>query len=391
MIHNRYQYAGGEDASTKAEIDLLRQNKHKVTLLEDSNERIEKFSTLEKLELFFTAAWNNKSYQQLRLQLQQLKPDLLHVQNFFPLFSPSIHAAAKSLDIPTIQHLRNFRLGCLNAYLFRKGKICEACIGKNPWRGLVYRCYRGSLPASLGVWNMITYNRWRGTWLKDVDAFITPSQFAAKKLIEIGISSDRLYVKPNITPDPLVGQSIPPLPDRPTFLYIGRLSPEKGIITLLKAWEKLARSQWQLEIVGDGAQRQELEQLKSDRQLNNVNFRGYQPSQKVWEAIKQATAIIVPSQWYETFGRVVIEAFACGRGVLVSNLGALSELVKEGETGFLISPDDIDAWVEKIEWSGNNYIEMTRIGQQCRQVYLQQYTPEVNYQKTIEIYRQVLN
>ncbi len=390
MLHNRYQYAGGEDSSTLAEVDVLSQFGHQVTLMEKHNDEIKEYSRLEKLNLFFKTAWNPTEYFKARSRFQEIQPDLIHVQNFFPLFSPSIHAAATSLNIPTVQHLRNFRLGCLNGYLLRKENICEACVGKNPWRGVVYRCYRNSVPASLAVWHLITYNRWRNTWEKDVDAFITPSQFSAQKLIEIGIPENRLYVKPNVTPDPLLEGTIPQFPKQPTFLFIGRLSPEKGVMTLLKAWEKLGELQWQLKIVGDGQQRKELEQFAQEKTLTNVHSLGYQPKAQVIEHIKQATAIVLPSQWYETFGRVVIEAFACGRPVLVSNLGALAELVQDQETGFLITHNDVQSWVESLKWSGNHPLEMEKMGKKARQIYQENYTPEINYQQMIKIYQTIL-
>ncbi len=390
MLHNRYQYAGGEDASTQAEINTLKQAGHQVTLIEEHNDRIKEFSYVDKLKLFFTTAWNPQQYQNLRSQLKTLQPDLLHVQNFFPLFSPSVHHAAKSLKIPTIQHLRNFRLGCLNAYLYRNEQICQVCVGHNPWRGVLHRCYRNSLEGSLAVWNMITVNRSRKTWDRDIDGLITPSRFAAEKLIEMGINRDRLYIKPNVTRDPLINQSIPPLPERPTFLYLGRLSPEKGVMTLLEAWKRLNQPQWQLNLVGDGPQRESLETFGQEFGLHNVTFIGHQPTSQVIEAIKQSTAVIVPSQWYETFGRVVIEAFACGRGVLVSNLGALSELVEEGKTGFLVVPQHIESWQERLNWCGNHLLDMSKIGQQARQVYLEKYTPEINYQQLLQIYQSVL-
>ena len=389
MLHNSYQYIGGEDSSTTAEIEVLRQAGHKVLLIEENNNRIKQFSPLNKLQLFFSAAWNDQKYQEMRSLLQELSPDLFHVQNFFPLFSPSIHAAAKSLNIPTIQHLRNFRLGCLNGYLFRENMVCETCVGKNPWPGLINRCYRNSLPESLGVWNMITHNRWRKTWHQDVNAFIAPSHFAAQKLVEIGIPSDRLYVKPNVTPDPLINESITPFPQIPTFLFIGRLSSEKGIMTLLKAWKKLAQSDWKLQIVGDGQQKKELEIYANEHSLTNVKFKGYQPKNIIIELIKKSTTVVVPSQWYETFGRVVIEAFACGRSALVSKIGALSELVTEGETGFLINPTHIDAWVERLEWYGKNNLDISQMSHKCRQIYLKKYTPEINYQQLINIYNRV--
>ncbi len=389
MLHNRYQYRGGEDTCTEAEIEILRQAGHEVTLIEKNNQQIKEFSQSQKLQLFFTTAWNSLEANEMRSRFQEIKPDLLHVQNFFPLFSPSVHGAAKSLNIPTIQHLHNFRLGCLNAYLFREGKICKACLGKNPWRGIVYGCYRNSRPASLAVWNMITYNRWRGTWLRDVDGFIAPSRFTANKLVEIGIPGHRLYVKPNVTTDPLGDKPISPLPSAPTFLFLGRLSPEKGVMTLFKAWEILAEPSWQLAIVGDGPQKLELEQFVQERQLTNVNFFGYQGADGVLKAIENATAVVVPSQCYETFGRVVIEAFACGRGVLVSDLGALAELVEEGETGFLVSASDPHAWAERLKWCGDRPQQMARMGKKCRQVYLDNYTPAVNYQQMMEIYQQL--
>jgi hypothetical protein len=192
MVHNRYQYSGGEDVSTQAEIAMLKAAGHQVTYIEEDNQRINNFTTPEKLNLFLTTPWNSAQAKKFQSLLKNLQPDIFHVQNFFPLFSPSIHSAAKSLHIPTIQHLRNFRLGCLNGYLYREESICEACVNHNPWRGVVYRCYRDSLPASLGLWNLISFNRWRKTWLNDVDKFISPSRFATEKLIEIGIPPNRL-------------------------------------------------------------------------------------------------------------------------------------------------------------------------------------------------------
>ncbi|MEM9806444.1 MAG: glycosyltransferase family 4 protein [Cyanobacteria bacterium P01_D01_bin.56] len=391
MLHNRYQYLGGEDVSTLEEVDLLRRYGHFVRLAERTNDDIEGFSVLQKIDLFLSSAWSTRSTEWLRSKLEELSSlDLLHVQNFFPLFSPSVHQAAKKKGIPTVQHLRNFRLGCLNAYLFREGRVCEVCVGHNPWQGVRHRCYRQSLAASLSVWQMIMFNRLRRTWYRDVDAFITPSQFAANKLVEIGIPEERLYVKPNFLPDPLIDQQILPLPQRPTFLYLGRLSPEKGLLTVLKAWQQLSQSDWQLLVVGDGAQRIELANFCVERQLVGVSFLGYQPKSAVVQLIQQATAVLVPSLWYETFGRVVVEAFACGRPVLVSDLGALTELVEEGKTGFRIKPGEVFDWQEKLQWAADHPIGLARMGQMARHVYLEKYTPEINYKYLMEIYDRVL-
>ena len=391
MLHNRYQYAGGEDISTLEEVSVLRRYGHVVHLVERANDDIQDFSIFQKLDLFFSSAWSIRSAGWLRSELRDLSSlDLLHVQNFFPLFSPSVHQAAKALSIPTVQHLRNFRLGCLNAYLLREGRVCDVCVGRNPWRGIWYRCYRKSLPASLGVWQMLTFNRLRGTWHRDVDAFITPSQFAANKLVEIGIPEQRLHIKPNFLPDPLVNQQILQPPQNPTFLYLGRLSPEKGILTILRAWQHLNQLDWQLLVVGDGPQRLELEDFCREKQLKGITFLGYQAKSAVVRLIQQATAVLVPSLWYETFGRVVVEAFACGRPALVSDLGALTELVEEGKTGFRVQPGEVHDWQEKLQWSADHPIQLERMGQRARRVYLEKYTPEINYKYLMEIYNCVL-
>ncbi len=392
MLHNRYQYVGGEDVSTDADVELLRKYGHRVTLIEVHNDIIKSYSQFAKLTLFARTAWNFKVYREMRSQFQELKPDLVHVQNFFPLFSPSIHAAARSLNIPTVQHLHNFRLGCLNGYLFRDGKICENCVGKNPWQGVTYGCYRDSPMASLAVWVMLMLNRWRRTWWRDVDAFITPSHFSAQKLTEIGLSRDRINtVSPYINP-PNPRDNIPSQSSiKPNFLFVGRLSAEKGVITLLKAWMELNMSDWQLNIVGDGAEKSNLQKFVNDEGMTNVQFLGYLNSSQVAIAMQSAIAIVVPSQWYETFGRVIVEAFACSKPVIASDLGALSELITSEHNGFLVPCDRVSAWAEKLRWCGTHPEEMRIMGSNAFKTYQTLYTSSVNYQQLMAIYERVIS
>jgi glycosyltransferase involved in cell wall biosynthesis len=391
MFHNRYQYAGGEDAATKADVEMLREYGHQVTLIEVHNDIIKTYSRFDKLKLFAATAWNFKVYREMRSQFQKLKPDLVHVQNFFPLFSPSIHAAARSLKIPTVQHMHNFRLGCLNGYLFRDGKICEACVGRNPWRGVRYGCYRDSPIASIAVWAMVTFNRWRRTWEQDVDAFITPSHFAAQKFQEMGIPSDRLYVNPNVINPKNVEVTLSLQPENPNFLFVGRLSAEKGLITLLQAWAELNMIDWQLKIIGDGSEKLNLQRFVDEAGLKNVQFLGYLTPLQVEIAIHSATALLVPSQWYETFGRVVVEAFACSKPVLASDLGALSELIISEYNGFLIPCDRINEWTEKLYWCGTNPEAMQIMGNKAYKTYQESYTRSANYLQLMKIYDSVLS
>jgi glycosyltransferase involved in cell wall biosynthesis len=390
FLHNFYQYAGGEDISMAAEVELLRQANHTVELLEWHNDAITEMSRPEKLALFWQTTWNSDSKRRVYEALKRLDADLIHVQNFFPLVSPSVYSAARQLGVPVVQHLRNFRLGCLNGYLYRQGQVCEACVGRNPWRGVAYRCYRDSLPASLSLWQMLTAHRWRRTWHQEVDVFITPSRFAADKLIEIGLPPEKMRVKPNFIVDPLGGGNPLPSPDLPIFTFIGRLSPEKGALELLQAWQQLRQPEWQLWIVGDGPEKAMLETFCREHNLGNVKFWGHCSRQTTLDLLQRSSLLVLPCRWYETFGRVVIEAFACGRPALVSNIGAVAELVSDGETGFQVPYTDTAAWVERLTWCGQHLGTLAQFGTQARYNYLRHYTPETNYQRLWEIYQQVL-
>jgi len=391
FLHNYYQHAGGEDLSMSSEISILRRGGHTVELLKWHNDSIEDLSKIKKIALSWETTWNTSSSKRVTQALRDFNSDLLHVQNFFPIASPSVYSAAHRLNIPVIQHLRNFRLGCLNSYLYRKGKVCEDCLGRNPWRGVVRRCYRKSLPASASVWHMLTFHRFRKTWNHDVEAFITPSQFAATKLVEIGVPANKLYVKPNFIEDPLSDSLIPASPEIPTFLFVGRLSDEKGVMLLLKAWKLLNKRDWKLVIAGSGPELDTLKSFSKEHELTNVEFTGRVQPQQLVKMVQSSTALLVPSQWYETFGRVVIEAFACGRPVIASNIGALAELVQDNVNGFLIEPGSESAWTESIRWCGNNQLSVGQMGLTARALYLKKFTPQKNYQQMIDIYRRVLN
>ncbi|MEO0684709.1 MAG: glycosyltransferase family 4 protein, partial [Cyanobacteria bacterium J06649_11] len=275
MLHNYYQTPGGEDVSMQAEVEVLKSNSHNVEILSWHNNSINDYSLIDKTNLIWKSVWNPESKETVYGKLKESDFDILHVQNFFPLISPSVYSAARNLSIPIVQHLRNFRLGCLNGYLYRNQGVCEQCIGHNPWRGVWHQCYRNSLASSFTLWQLLTVHRFRQTWFQDVDLFITPSQFSANKLIEIGLPENRLKVKPNCVVDPLKDSEIPSFPQSPSFMFVGRLSKEKGILELLKAWRLVNQPEWQLWIVGGGSQSELLKTYCQEHQLANVQFLGY--------------------------------------------------------------------------------------------------------------------
>ena len=380
-VHNRYQIRGGEDESREAEERLLREKGHQVDVYEQNNEKI---AELSKVQVAARTIWSQDTYRSVREILQRDRYDLIHVQNFFPLISPSVYYAASSVGVPVVQTLRNYRLLCPNAQFFRDGKVCEDCMGKGiPWPGVVRGCYRGNRAGSAAVAAMIVTHRGLGTWTKMVDCYIAISQFAKAKLLEGGLPEPKMVVKPNfVSPDPGVGTG-----SGGYALFVGRLSHEKGLGTLLDAWKRLKVSV-PLKIVGEGPLADEVRQLSRD--LPQVEWLGRQPLPQVYRLMGEAMFLVFPSEWYETFGRVAVEAFAKGTPVIAANIGAISELVDSGRTGLLFQPGDSADLARQVEWMLANAEEGAKMRAAARREFEAKYTEEENYRQLIGIYRTVL-
>lgn len=377
IIHTYYQKPGGEDVVFNQEVDLLRKYGHEVQKLEFYNEELSKLNNWEKAVV---AVWNNRSYQRVREQIRLFRPDLVHIHNTFPLASPAIIKAIKNERVPVVMTLHNYRLMCLNALLFRDGRVCESCIGKLPVSGIVHKCYRGRMESSV-VALMLATHRLSGTWA-DVDSFITLSQFARKKFIRSGMPAEKIMVKPNfVHPDPGIGQG-----GGRYAIYVGRLSKEKGIRTLLEAWKYLENVP--LKIIGEGPLSEEVKQRTV--RSRNVEWIGQQPRNKVLDFIGGASVLIFPSEWYETFPMVIIESLAKGTPIIAANLGSAAEIIKHHSTGLLFKAGDASDLVEKVEWCWKHpdYIESMR--QNARLEFETKYSAEINYEILIGIYRKVL-
>jgi glycosyltransferase involved in cell wall biosynthesis len=379
-IHNRYQIRGGEDESREAEEQLLRDNGHHVEVYEEDNERV---SQLGHLRVAGRTIWSGESYQKVRTILQQSDYDLVHVQNFFPLISPSVYYAAQAESIPVIQSLRNYRLLCANGFLFREGKVCEDCLNHSfPLPAIQHRCYRDSLAGTIAVSAMQTVHRALETWTKQVNLFITLTEFSRNKFIQAGFPADKIVVKPNfIAKDSKVGTG-----KGEYAFYVGRLSPEKGIDTLLSAWKQL-NHQIPLKIVGDGPLSELVQQAAAE--YSHIEWLGRQPLEQVYQLIGEAKFLVFPSLWYETFGRVAIEAFAKGTPVIAANIGAISELIQDQKTGLLFTPGNAQDLAAKVQWALTHPQQLQQMRIQARSEFEMKYKPQQNYQQLIKIYQQL--
>jgi glycosyltransferase involved in cell wall biosynthesis len=374
-IHNRYQIRGGEDESRAAEENLLRQMGHQVDTYEENNDRI---AELSSAHLAVKTIWSKASHQVVQQRLKQATYDVVHVQNFFPLISPAVHYAAKAEGVPVIQTLRNYRLLCPNALFFRNGRVCEDCLGKPiPYPGVVHGCYRENRVASAAVATMITAHRAMQTWTNQVDIFIALTQFARQKFIQGGLPAEKIVIKPNFVPfDPGVGDG-----SGGYALFVGRLSVEKGLDVLLEAWQQLG-SQIPLKIVGDGP----LSDQVMAAQHAGIEWLGRRPMTEVYDLMGGAKFLVFPSRWYETFGRVAVEAFAKGTPVIAANIGAIAELVDSERTGLLYDPNSPTDLIAQVERMLSDPKQLAKMRQEARVEFEAKYTAQRNYEYIIDIY-----
>ena len=376
LAHNVYTEPGGEDAVVANERDLLAGHGHAVEALSVSNADLQ--GHWEQLLALWRAPYSTDGRRRMADAIATFRPDVVHVHNFFFRLTPAIYDACAEAGVPVVQTLHNFRLFCAGATLFRAGRVCEDCLGRSPWHGAWHGCWRGSRLGSLAVARMIDVHRRRNTWTTKVDRFIALTSFARDKFIAAGLPAERIVVKPNFVADP----GLPDLgadDSRAGALFVGRLSPEKGVATLLAAW---ANIEVPLFVVGDGPLRSTLEAAAGAM----IAYRGRLAAELVNEAMRGARFLVMPSEWYETFGMVIAEAFANGLPVIASRLGAMAEIVEDGVTGLLFTPGDATELADKVRWAAAQPKEMRAMGRRARQVYEQRYTADANYARLAAIY-----
>lgn len=391
IIHNHYQIRGGEDAVFENECAMLENGGHGVVRYEVSNDEIP--AGFGKILTVFKIIWNRKSAREIRALIRREKPDVAHFHNTLHLVSPAAYWACKAEGVPVVQTLHNFRLCCLNVCLMTKGAICEDCVGKNPWRGVRKKCYRDSYAQSLAIWAMLTLHRLIGTYRDKIDAYIALTEFGKQKMIEAGLPPHKIHIKSNVCPAGAdkIAASPARAPDRAVILFVGRLSPEKGLRVLLDAWrlcqDRLPRDAC-LVIAGAGPERAALEPAAPP----SVSFAGRLSQSQVLELMRGASAIACPSIWYETFGMSILEASSCALPAIASNLGAFAELVEDGKTGYLFPAGDAAALADALARVFADPGQARAIGEAARRAFLSSDSlPERNLARLLEIYEAARN
>lgn len=378
IIHNSYREPGGEDAAVRSEAKLLESAGHVVIGYFRSNDEIRLETLSEKADLTVRTMWSLEAYRAIRNLVRRERPDVAHCHNLFPLISTSAYSACRDEGIAVVQTLHNFRLLCSGATLFRSGRPCEDCLRlKTMLPGVLHGCYRQSRAATALVASMVGFHRSIGTWEDSVDVYIALSEFARRKFEEGGLPGSKIEVKYNLTE---LGAKARVAGE--CGVFAGRLAPEKGISTLLKAW-KAADVRHPLRIIGDGPLRRDLEGEREVLGLSQVCFEGQAEHDRALDAIRSSRFFIFPSECFENCPMAIIEAFACGVPVIASKLGATQEMVEDGRTGRLFEAGNADHLAEVLKWAIANPERVEWMGRNAREEFERKYEPVRNL-KTLE-------
>jgi glycosyltransferase involved in cell wall biosynthesis len=379
LIHDFYQQFGGEDAAVLADKALLESHDQEVVSYTRENSEIRDFTLFDKLTLPAQAIYSWRTRQDVAKIIKQRRPDVAYVHNFLPLISPSVYHVLHSLHVPIIQVIHDFRFFCPNGWYFTQGQVCERCKGGNYLQAVRFRCYRDSYLSSAIVASSLGLNR-LGGMLEKIDAFICLTDFLKQKLLEGGIEERKIFIKPNFID---ASQVVPICGKGEYALYMGRISPEKGIWTMVRAFEKLEGIT--LKIAGTGPMEAEIRSYLRANRVRNVELVGFMSGKDKWQLLADSMFVVLPSECYETFGLVVLEAYAAGKPVVASRMGSLPHVVREGKSGLLFAAGESQDLAEKIGRMSNNAEEREAMGRYGRALVETEYGPGKNYELLMEI------
>lgn len=366
QVHAKYRQTGGEDNVVAAEAELLREAGHEVVQMVGENDT----NPVKAAVQVAGSAWNLRQQLLAKRTAERERPDVAHIHNTWFALSPAAIHGIHSAGVPVVMTLHNYRLTCANALLIRDGAPCTLCVTGSAWNGVRYRCYRDSVPLSLVASGRMGVHRTLGTWSKIVDLFLPLSHFAESLFTEAGLPASKMLVKPNFTADPGPRSIDPAQSDY--LLFVGRLSPEKGVDVLLDAWRRAALPGFRLRIVGDGPSRRELENAHAG--APNVDFVGRVDKARVRQLMLSARTLVVPSVWFEGAPLTILESFASGLPVIASRLGAMEELVERLGNEWMAPHGDPEALARVLHGVADDAVVSTA-GRRARALYDARYNP----------------
>ncbi len=402
LLVNKFFYPKGGDAVVLfATADLLEKNGHKPIFfsMEDSKNLATPFShyfipnadlnnggsIANQLRTAARILYSFQAKEKIIRLIDEEKPDIAHLHNICHQISPSIIDALKKRSIPVVMTLHDYKLTCPVYTLFSKNKLCERCSGRKFYNALLNKCTKGSIVKSfINMLEMYLHHSILFIYEK-VDHFISPSRFLLEKTKEMGFPAEITHLSNFLNiedyPEPCYGS------DEPSAIYFGRLSSEKGLVTLCDAFKEI---DFPLRIIGDGPQREELVHKVEDEGTTNISFFGHQPKEKLIEMVSNASFVVFPSEWYEVFGLTIIESFAMGKPVVGARIGGIPELVKDGETGLTFEPGNVADLRERIISLLNDGDKIIEMGKKARDFVVKDFDCEKHYQGLMEVYKEAI-
>ena len=378
IVHNYYQIPGGEDTVVANEKKMLEKHGHKVILYSRNNAELKQMSKIRILFLPFTTVFNLRTYKEIKKQIRRENIDVVHVNNTLNLISPAVYYAARSMKVPVVQTVHNFRLLCPGATFYRNGHICEDCV-KNGLRSAVkYSCYRGSKAQTL----ICAISTWlhRTTGIYGKINYICLTEFNKNKLLQLKhIKPERVFVKPNFVEN---NNSFIPEEERLNqFVFVGRLDKLKGVNILFEAWKRMGEGAIKLIVCGMGPMEDWCKSFIKENVVN-IEMRGFVPNDEALKIIANSKALVLPTQWYEGFPMSIVETFSVGTPVICSDLGNAGSVVEEGITGYKFDYESIESIMSAIDKMREKPLNKEKI----KRIYEIKYSENANYKILNDIY-----
>jgi glycosyltransferase involved in cell wall biosynthesis len=391
LAHNFYGSSApsGENRVFLSEKELLASHGHSIIEFTRQSDEIRERGFIGELQGALATPWNPFTARKIRQLLKTEKPDILHVHNTFPLLSPAVFHASKGTKTATVLTLHNYRIFCAAAIPMRNSKVCTECLDtQSVVPALKYGCYRRSYLATIPLALMISLHRRVGTWSEYVDAFIALTEFQREALAEAGLPREKTYVKPHFYADP--PNPLPWEEREEKIVYIGRLGVEKGIHVLVNAWKRWKNGAPELEIIGDGQMREDIEKIAGRPSESPIRITGQLPFDETQRRLAKAKLLVLPSLCFEGFPMVIREAFALGVPVAASRLGPIPSIISEGKNGILFEPGNAEDIQRRIKDLWGQQGSLSFMGESARAEFERKYTPDVNYQSLVEIYHRAI-
>jgi glycosyltransferase involved in cell wall biosynthesis len=386
QIHNYYQTYGGECHVVDAEKPLLEARGHEVLRYTANSNELNQWGAGRKVVALSGVPFNRRVYRELAGYLQHTRPDVAHVHNVFPLLSPSVYVALRDAAVPVVQTVHNFRFLCPNGLFFINGRICEACQQRGYMAAVKNKCMKGSRVISTLYAAAVKYAWSSGNIPGNIDCFVALNEFSASRLVAGGVPREKIAICGNF-----IARFAPqPEPKRHNYvLYLGRLSPEKGIWTLLEALGKAPALN--LKIAGAGPDEAALRSYVNDHLPGRVEFLGYVKGHEKERLVSEALCTVTPSEWYENFPISVVESFALGTPVIASRIGGLPEMVEHGKTGFLFDPADAAALAGCLEIIRDDAALVRNMSRACLETARARFGPDRHGRELVDIYNNVIS